>query len=379
VEVSGVCIKAVQQLGAKYRSKQNRFAVKITRVNAIFPDYPNRPLAAWREHFWQIIVRIDTDAGICGYGYGGGGVAAREIVNRHFSELLVGREFSELQDILDIWDYLYKESTPYGRKGLAIMALSGLDLALWDLLGKAKRKPVHELLGGARKEKVRLYATGPDTEWYMDLGITAQKTSLRTRPGDDGHNANIDAVEDIRSALGPDGIVMIDNYMSWNYDECVTVGKQLEPFNIYFFEDVLTPDSLDELSLLRDEVAPVLLAGGEHEFTHHGFREVSRTNALDIWQPDLTWCGGITALLRILDLARDAGAKVVPHRGGEVWGLHAIAATDCEDFAELVMGPRSKPRDETREMWIGSPTPEDGALSLPTEPGFGVRLNEDFL
>src|SRR5687768_2905073 len=115
--------------------------MKISDIKAVYPNY-KRVVPSWRTHFWQIVVRVETDIGVRGLGYGGGGVAGVEIVNRHFRELLLGREVSSIQDIAAIWDDLYAASLPYGRKGLAIMALSGVDLALYDLLGQAEDQPV---------------------------------------------------------------------------------------------------------------------------------------------------------------------------------------------------------------------------------------------
>ena len=136
--------------------------MKITNVKAVYPNYKH-VAPSWRTHFWQIVVRVETDAGAVGLGYGGGGVAAVEVVNRHFRELLLGRSVNSVDDIQTIWDSLYAASMPYGRKGIAVMALSGVDLALWDLLGKAEGKPFYELIGGLRKNRVRAYATGQDT------------------------------------------------------------------------------------------------------------------------------------------------------------------------------------------------------------------------
>ena len=96
---------------------------------------------------------------------------------------------------------------------------------------------------------------------------------------------------------------------------------------------------------------------------------------MDLWQPDITWCGGITAGLRILEIAREHGIPVAPHRGGEVWGLHLIAASDCMDLAEILPGTRGAARDE---LWLGEPFPEDGYVEPPDAPGFGVALNESF-
>ena len=132
--------------------------MKITSVSAVYPNYQHTA-PSWRTHLWQIVVRLETDTGQTGWGYGGGGKAAVEIVNGHFSEILVGHSVDSLSDISDIWDFLYAESIPYGRKGIAIMALSGVDLALYDVLGKAERKSVAKLLDRATKNRMRCYAT----------------------------------------------------------------------------------------------------------------------------------------------------------------------------------------------------------------------------
>lgn len=352
--------------------------MKITAVSAVYPNYRNVP-ASWRTHFWQIVVRVETDAGVSGFGYGGGGRAAVEVVNRHFAELVAGRDLGSADAIAAIWDDLYRESLPYGRKGVAIMALSGLDLALWDALGKAERRPVYELLGGARpepnKDRVRSYATGVDQAWYAELGFSATKFPHRWNGEADYDSAAAGAAR-AREAVGEDGLVMIDTYMSWDSDVTTRMAGLLEEFNIYWFEDVCTPDELGAQAQLRPAVKPVLLAGGEHEFTHHGFGEIARSGALDLWQPDITWCGGITAGLRILDLARETGIPVAPHRGGEVWGLHLITASDCIDLAEVLPGTRDGDSDV---LWIGEPIAENGYIAPTDAPGFGVRLNEDLI
>ena len=333
-------------------------------------------MPSWRTHLWQTVVRVETDAGVAGLGYGGGGGAAVEVVNGHFRELLAGLRVDTVSDIRSIWDTLYTASLPYGRKGIAVMALSGVDLALWDLLGRAEGKPVCELLGGLRKRRVRAYATGEDPRWYAELGFTGHKFGHRWTGADTDYDDAVASAALARGLLGPDALVMADGYMTWNAEVTLEMARRLAEFYIYWFEDVLTPDELAGQAALRPLVKPVLIAGGEHEFTHHGFAEVARSGALDIWQPDTTWCGGITAGLRILELARQAGVPVVPHRGGEVWGLHLIAATDCEDLAEVLQGVRGEPRDQ---LWLDEPEVKDGYITPPDRPGFGVTLNEALL
>ena len=118
------------------------------------------------------------------------------------------------------------------------------------------------------------------------------------------------------------------------------------------------------------------MAGGEHEFTHYGYAEILRSGALDLWQPDITWCGGITAGLRIVEMAQPQQIPVVPHRGGEVWGLHLIAATSCADLAEILPGSRNAP---TEQIWRDEPNAVNGYIAPSDAPGFGVALDAAYL
>lgn len=349
--------------------------MKITDVKAVYPKWPRRSGGAWQAYFWQIVVRIETDTGVTGYGYGGGGEPAVLIINAHLRELLIGQTINSIEDIRAIWDHLYFKSLPYGRKGVALMALSGIDLALWDLLGKAEGKPVYDLLGGLKKNPVRAYATGQDFTRARDLGYTAVKYS-HTWQSDADYDTAAEQAAQVRSIFDPDTLLMVDCYMSWNAEVTLGMRRILAEYDIYWFEDVLTPDHLDDLAILRPQLAPVLLAGGEHDFSHHSFADIARAGALDLWQPDLTWCGGITAGLRILDLAAPHKIPVCPHRGGEVWSLHFIAATDCIDLAETHPARWDNPADL---LWPDEPQVEDGSFAPTDSPGFGVRLNEDMV
>ena len=349
--------------------------MKISDIKAVYPKY-TRVVPSWRTHFWQIVVRVETNAGVSGLASGGGGVAGVEIVNRHFRELLLGRDVSSMQDIAAIWDDLYAASLPYGRKGLAIMAMSGVDLALYDLLGKAEGKPVYEVLGGAKKSKILAYVTGQDSACYHQLGYKAHKFPHRWTGAEADYDSAVATAARVRALFGPDALLMIDTYMSWNRAVTAEMAKRLAAFNVYWYEDVLTPDDLEGQAQLRPVVAPTLLAGGEHEFTPFGFADIARANALGLWQPDMTWCGGITAGLRIVELAKEAAIPVAPHRGGEVWGLHLIAASDCANLAEYHADHIQAERDE---VWLGEPQPLDGYIQPPDGPGFGVTLNEQIL
>ncbi len=347
--------------------------MKITNVHAFYPPY-REALAGWRPHLWQIVVVIETDLGVTGWGYGGGGKAALPIINGHFRELLLDRTIDDVAAIQRIWDELYSASLPYGRKGVAIMALSGVDLALWDLLGKAQGMPVYTLLGGKQKERVRAYATGNDSAWYAELGYTAHKFSHRWQSVADYETAEGLAAR-ARQLFGPDALLMVDCYMSWDQEVALAMAPRLAPYELYWFEDLLTPDDLAGQAALRGQLGGALVAGGEHEFTHYGYAELLRAGALDLWQPDITWCGGLTAGLRIVALATAQQIPIVPHRGGEVWGLHLIAATACADLGEILPGSRATP---TEQIWAGEPESVDGYLMLSDAPGFGVVLKEEY-
>ncbi len=348
--------------------------MKIVNITAVYPNYRN-VVPSWRTHLWQIVVRVDTDVGISGYGYGGGGRAAVEVVNGHLSELIVDKEIDSVDDIAKLWDTLYSHSIPYGRKGIAIMAISGVDLAIWDLLARAEGTPVYKMIGPRQKEGIRAYATGADPEWYRAMGFTAHKFS-QTWTSDVDYEVAIERSEKARKLMGQNALLMIDTYMTWNREVTIKMADHLKNYNIYWFEDVLTPDDLIGQSELRPMVNPILISGGEHEFTHHGFKNLADAGALDIWQPDITWCGGITAGLRILEIAQEHGIPVVPHRGGEVWGLHLIAASSCANLAEVLPGSRNAAKDD---LWIGEASAINGVIMPSEEPGFGVTVNKDLL
>ena len=348
--------------------------MKLTSVKAIYPKYKN-VRTSWRTQLWQIVVKIETNTGISGYGYGGGGKASLPIINGHFAELLHNRDLNSVDDIKAIWEDLYFESIPYGRKGIAIMALSGVDLALWDLLGKAEKDPVYKLIGTKTKDKIRAYATGTDVEFYKEMGFTAYKFPHRWNSEKDYQTA-FDTSATARKVMGPESLIMIDTYMSWNSYVTIKMSETLQEHDIYWFEDVTTPDDLEPQSLLREKVKPTLIAGGEHEFTRHGFEELAKNKSSDLWQPDITWCGGITAALQIMDIAEKENIPVAPHRGGEPWGLHFITSTQCENLAEILPGSKDAPKDD---LWIGEKTAQNGFTHASDEAGFGVYPNPDLL
>jgi L-rhamnonate dehydratase len=346
-------------------TKERKHPMKITDVRAVQPIAANSP-PDWRTSLGQILVAVDTDAGLSGYGVGGGGLAGVHVVRTVLREVLLGRE--PVDSIAALWQAMYAATLPFGRKGIAIMALSGVDLALWDLAGKAARLPVAELLLGTVDRAIPAYATA----WgHIAPELAGQfrafKLHVGAPPEADLVPSVVDRVAQARTVVGPACPLMVDAWMQWTVADTLAVAEGLAPFHIDWLEEPLPPDDWRGYAELCER-CPIPIAGGEHEFTAAGFAELIERRLHQVLQPDVCWCGGLTELIRIYGLARTAGLRVCPHRGGEVWALHALAALDPAPLAES---------GRPWMTWVGGQPPVvDGCLRLSDAPGFGVTIDE---
>jgi L-rhamnonate dehydratase len=350
---TGVC-------GLRNREKN----MKITNVRVCQPIAANSP-PDWRTSLGQILVAIDTDVGLVGYGVGGGGQAGMHVIRTVLRDLLLGKDAEPVESL---WEAMYQATLPFGRKGLAIMALSGVDLALWDLRGKAAGQPIAELLGGKIGQKIPTYVTVWDDipETLLD-----QHQAFKIHVGGLGTDNDVEQVvatmTRARKKVGPDCTLMIDAWMKWTLPFTLEVAQALTPLRLDWIEEPLSPDDLAGYEKLVQS-CPVPIAGGEHEFTALGFGELIERRLHHVVQPDVCWCGGMTELVKIYRMARDAGLRVCPHRGAEQWGLHALAALDPDPLAES---------GRPWMTWVGGqPAIENGFISLPDAVGFGVQIDE---
>ncbi len=341
--------------------------MKITDVRAVQPIAPGAP-ADWRTSLGQILVAVDTDHGLTGYGVGGGGLAGIHVVRTVLRDLLRGRD---PQPIAELWRAMYDATLPFGRKGIAIMALSGVDLALWDLRGKAERRSVAELLGGVRHATMPTYVTVWDEVAPEVVGkYGAYKLHLGHGGEKDVVASSVHAVEAARAAIGPGCPLMLDAWMRWTVPLTLRIAEEVARHRITWIEEPLPIDDLAGYAELAERCA-IPIAGGEHEFTAAGFAELIDRRLHRILQPDVCWCGGLTELVKIYDLVQRAGLRVCPHRGAEIWSLHALAALDPEPLAESGRPWMS---------WVGGqPAIIDGYIQLPEGNGFGVQLDESKL
>jgi L-rhamnonate dehydratase len=293
------------------------------------------PLSRYRDHVnlrtgtgdgaaGGVLVEIEAVDGTIGMATGSGGTAVCSVMQQAISRLLIG---SDARDLARLWDQMYRATLPYGRKGLALMAVSVADLALWDLLGQLRGEPVYRMVGGATKDTIPVYGTGPDPTVFQRLGFWAAKVPFPYGPADgrQGLAANVRSLAEHRKAVGEDFPLMIDCFMSLDVSYALEFARAVEPYGLYWVEEALHPDDLDGYRRLRAAAPFVRWVAGEHEYTRWGFRNLIESRAIDIVQPDLMWAGGLSEALRIAALASAFDVPVVPHAGG-VYSYHFAMA-----------------------------------------------------
>jgi L-rhamnonate dehydratase len=343
--------------------------VRITAVRAAQPFAELAP-QDWRGWLGQILVAVETDDGLVGYGMGAGGPAGIEVIHTVLRSLLVGEDATHVEGL---WDRMYRTTLSYGQKGLALMAISGVDLALWDLRGKRANKPLVEVLGGQPGAPMPAYrTTGIDgVEAAVDEGFTSVKLAGVGRY--DPHTQLAELAELVAAArrlVGSEVALMTDAAMGWNDPAAaLAAAERLAEYDLGWLEEPLQADDVEGYAWLCERSA-VPIAGGEHEYTARGFERLMACRAHRVYQPDVTWCGGLTELVKIYGLAREHGVRVCPHRGSEAWSLHAIAALDPEPLPES-----GRPWMD----WVGGPPIVNGHVEVGSGPGFGLGLDPALL
>jgi L-rhamnonate dehydratase len=350
----------------------------ISTPMAKYPQYRASRQSFGINVLGTLIVEIEASDGTIGFAATTGGEPAAWIVERHLSRFVKG---AAITDIERIWDQMYLSTLYYGRKGLVVNAISGVDLALWDLLGKWRQEPVYQLLGGPVREHLEFYATGSRPDLAKKLGFVGGKMPLHHGPaeGDEGMKKNIAILADMRSRVGGDFWLMLDCWMSLDLNYAERLAIKAHEHGLRWIEEALSPDDYWAYRELRRRVpAGMMVSTGEHESTRWGFRMLLEMECADIIQPDVGWCGGITELLKISAMADARGVMVVPH-GSSVYSYHFVVTRHNSPFAEfLMMAPGA---DVVVPMFspllLDEPVPENGRMKVPERPGFGVRLNPD--
>ena len=352
-----------------------------------------------------VVVEIQTDEGLTGIGETDANpwvikamieAPGSHIMSLGLKELMVGQDPTEPAAI---WERLYKFTAMTGRRGAGICAIGALDMAVWDLYGKATGRPAWQLLGGAQREFVTPYASllpsGNTLDeyqhsllekaaWARDFGFRAAKmevcvkgpyTHNLLREGDD---AIVELVRLCRETVGPDMAMMVDVAYAWSdWKEALRVMRRLEPFDLFFLETPLPSDDLEGYARLAD-ATPIRIAAGEWLTTRFEFADLMDRGKIDVAQPDIGRVGGLTEAMRVAQMAQDRGKLVVPHCwktgiGAAATAHFAAAASSCRyiEFLPPFVAESALRRELVQEeLQIA-----DGKLDLPRRPGLGVELN----
>ncbi|PYM12416.1 MAG: enolase [Candidatus Rokuibacteriota bacterium] len=382
--------------------------MKITNVAA---TWVHVPIPLERQHtsdfgriasFDSVIVKVETDAGLVGWGEAKAGVGSAAsayglaaIVNRDMKPLLVGQD---PRDVSRLWDVMY--NTPregyaidrghvlpqLGRRGLTIPAVAGVDLALWDILGKSLGAPVWRLLGGRRAERMLAYASGGWADeaaigdqllGYVDKGgFRAVKMRVGVMDGEPHRSAA--RVRAARRALGPDVKLMADAHGTWTVSEAKAFCRMVEDCDLYWLEEPVTADDKAGLAEVR-RASAIPISTGESEFTRHDFREIAELRGADILQPDLAIAGGITEGVRIAAIASAFNVRLAPHlwSGAPAFaaGLALAASQSAGFILEYSLGANPMLHELVHEKF----PVVDGHVEIPDRPGLGITVDEDFV
>ena len=365
--------------------------MKITDVESIILRLPN--VVANGDNLQDILViRIHTDAGITGIGEAHTSPSVLKAIidapvshltTQGLKPLLIGQDPLRINAL---WNTMYDHTASYGRRGAVMQAISGIDIALWDLLGKATGQPLHQLLGGKLRDSIPAYASDltpatPDAmiaqaRRHADAGFTGIKFGWGGLGGDVKSDAKW--VGEIRKALGPDIALMLDMGTPVPFDSALWLARILAEHDVFFLEEPLSPDDLDGFAQLV-AASPTPIATGEKETSRFGFRDLMERGNLRIIQPDIARCGGISEVRRIAALAELRNVRVIPH----CWSSDILVAATLH----FLVTQRDAPWQEFNVMdnpfkngLVRNPFRlEAGRLRVPDEPGLGIELDEEVI
>ncbi|MCK8787844.1 mandelate racemase/muconate lactonizing enzyme family protein [Roseomonas sp. NAR14] len=381
--------------------------MRISRVEA---TWCRVPIPYEKQHtsdfgrvgsFDSVIVRVETECGLTGWGEAKAGVGSAAacaglaaIVNLDYAPLLLGRD---PRDISLLWDVMY--NTPregyavadghglpqLGRRGLSVAAIAGVDIALWDILGKSLNVPVWRLLGGRRAERMPAYASGgwapadrigEQLLGYVRQGFRGVKMRVGVMDGSPARSAA--RVRAARAALGPDIRLMADAHGTWTVAEARAFCRMVEDCDLFWFEEPVSADDKRGLAEVR-ACSTVPISTGESEFTRHDFREIAELRGADVLQPDLAIAGGLTEGMRIGAIASAFNLRLAPHlwSGAPAFaaGLHLAATQPAGFIVEYSLGHNPMLHELIEESFPA----EDGMVAIPDRPGLGITVRDSFL
>ncbi len=374
--------------------------MKITDVESIILRLPN--VVANGDNLQDILViRVHTDAGITGIGEAHTSPSVLKAIidapvshltTQGLKPLLIGQDPLRINAL---WNAMYDHTASYGRRGAVMQAISGIDIALWDIKGKNFGAPVHRLMGGPLRTEVKAYATGTyrtrtgdpmdyiceEVAGYKAEGFSAVKLKIGFDP-----EADAALTEKVRETIGPEVGLMLDANHGFDAVDAIRYAQMVEHLNIIWFEEPVAPEDLNGYLAVKAATS-IPLAGGECEYTRFGFREVLLRDAIDYLQPDTCAAGGLSECKKIADMANAFGKRMIPH----VWGTGIGLATALQMLAVLPHNPPSRTPWEPMLEFDRSESPmrqailtrpiehENGIVAIPDGPGLGIEIDRDAL
>ena len=382
--------------------------MKITKITSHVLGYDLPETLGYSQQYYKKrtshIVEVETDEGVTGWGecFGPGNIAFanKGIVEKVIQPMVLGMQALD-RDV--IWHKVYNLMRDHGQKGMPLQALSGVDIALWDIAGKAANLPLYKMIGGAHRDKVEVYGYGmmlrpeninslisrfkEESAEIKEMGFKALKMKVGVGPKDD-----IKLIEAVRGGIGDNFRFMVDANHGYTTHDALYVGRAMEEFSPYWFEEPVAPEDLDGYRELR-AFLKVNISGGEAEFNRWGWRKLLESRGLDIAQPEVCALGGISEYLRVLALCHSHFTPVVNH----VWGSAIAVAVNLHLLAAMPPLPGGlfpwEPMlefDTTHNHFIddlltvsldikNQVKNNNGTVSLPNGPGLGVTPQRDFL
>ncbi|TCC51482.1 hypothetical protein E0H73_40900 [Kribbella pittospori] len=381
--------------------------MKITDVAAVSVDLPERrPTTSARRASWNhtaprglplnkydefppglpratpgfvgdaVWVKVTVENGTWGLGRCSFGRPVAALVDDHLGPLMLGQDCFATEKLNDM---MWQSSRRHGTAGLSAVAQTGVDLALWDLKGKLLQQPVWRLLGGPARDRIPCYVTGDDLDWALELGFTSFKITnpVHYRQGRKGLDIIEQKIAAARAEIGPDYDLMYNPVMSFDVEFTVRLAERVRSYDLRWIEEPVGPEDIDSLLAIKRAVPWLTLATGEDHHTRHSFARLINHRCVDIVQPDLQWCGGLTEALKIYALAETASVKVMPHGAMNTpYGQHFVYALPECDLGEFhLSSPVGVPLEEVVPI-PGMAVPRDGYIVPSDAPGFGIEIPE---
>lgn len=365
--------------------------MKITRVDPIVLRLPRvtEDVDGTQD---DLLIHIETDEGVDGWGeVDSSPEVARAVVEAPTShgichglrELLLGRDPF---DVEELWELMFRQTIYYGRQAVVLHAMSGVDIALWDIVGKASEKPVHKLLGGSYRQRVRAYASVlmPETpaeaerqaKTYAAEGFAAMKFGWGPLGRDEA--LDLELIAAARSGAGDRADLMIDIGQRYTLKRAIRTAERTERLRLRWIEEPLPPDDLDGYRRLASATS-IDIAAGEAESGRRAFRRLIEEGGIDVVQPDISRAGGFTEVRKIATLARDANVRLVPHafKTGILLAacLHLVASLPDTELVEFTLADSPLRRDLLSRPFHAS----DGYVQVPDAPGLGIEVNPEVI